>query len=103
RLKLYFACNRVSYVQLRRTGRASVDKATGCGVFIDQRPTTSRCFGGTSSCAVPNFTLLTTISQHRLVPRRVSFISLLSAPVCTLLNGRFRIFLIVMLIFFHYV
>lgn len=32
----------------------------------------------------------TTISQHRRVPRRVSFISLRSAPVCTLLNSRLR-------------
>src|SRR5690606_2608987 len=32
----------------------------------------------------------TAISQHRLVPRRVSYISLRRVPVCTLLNGRLR-------------
>src|SRR5690625_2586246 len=36
---LNLACNRICHVQL-------------------QRPATSRCFGGTSICAVPNFTLL---------------------------------------------
>src|SRR5690606_23426522 len=30
------------------------------------------------------------ISQHRLVPRRVSFISLRRVPVCTLVSGRLR-------------
>src|SRR5699024_2296977 len=38
-LPIYLGCNRICHVQL-------------------QRPATSRCFGGTSICAVPNFTLL---------------------------------------------
>src|SRR5699024_788952 len=107
--KLYFTYNRVSHhVQL-------------------QRPATSRCFGGTSSCAVPNFTLLTTISQHRLlekegrlttafaanigIPLRrgmfplshcesfvgTNVVQSQSAPVCTLLNGRLRFCSVILL------
>src|SRR5699024_11484046 len=51
-----------------------------------QRPTTSRCFGGTSICAVPNFTLLTTISQHRLLEKEgrltTAFAANVDIPLC---------------------
>jgi hypothetical protein len=45
-----------------------------------------------------SFGLLPTISQHRLVPHRVSFIERTSPPGHTLLSGRLALFLLLWVI-----
>ncbi len=59
-------------------------------LYVAERPLPLFVLSSCRAQRLANFAFLSSISQHRLVPRRVSFILRRNTPVCTSLNVPFR-------------